>query len=317
MTIINSSSQNQLLRGTNYGDNGVDAYAKFAHGSDLGLFLNVFVANDLDQLNQQEGKKLLDAGCGAAPWSIYAAKKGAIVNAIDLQPGMIKNAKEAIEQAGPLSGRIVSEVGDATDLSFEDKMFDHAISINVGCNLPTSIFSKHFEEIGRVLKKDGTATIALPYSLDVVFTDGSKEANEVQARITKVLSGLPSNPKDQEIQNKLGELEEIVSATFAVIGNRLVLVDDINRLESGQKIWRKLTKVTIPNHYHSQDEYIKAFEKGNLKIVEISQRTLRSSEERDMINALDIHPKLGEEYERHPPFLVYHLTKKLNINENN
>jgi SAM-dependent methyltransferase len=44
-----------------------------------------------------EGKKILDIGCGAAPFSIYAANKGAIVKGIDLSEKAIKENNKAKE----------------------------------------------------------------------------------------------------------------------------------------------------------------------------------------------------------------------------
>src|ERR1700722_1987921 len=101
-----------ISRGTSYGDEAIAGYAKSAHGADMGVFLYPFIQKDLDGLKD---KQMLDAGCGAAPWSIYAAKQGAKVTGIDLQEGMIAKAQEAIKAAGVT---VKAEVGDATKLAF-------------------------------------------------------------------------------------------------------------------------------------------------------------------------------------------------------
>jgi ubiquinone/menaquinone biosynthesis C-methylase UbiE len=293
-------------RGTNYGEHGIENYAKFAHATDMALFLDPFLKHEVDQ---QSGKRMLDAGCGAAPWSIYAASQGAFVDAIDLQPGMIEKARDAIKTAG-FSDYIKASVGDATALSFEPNTFDYTISVNVGCNLPSSIFNQHFTEIARTLKPDGYASIAAPDSLDTLFTDALCEEDEVRKTVHATLFSLPNNPERDMIVKTLEGLEHIVSATFAIRNGRLALVEDASSLQSGQLIYRKLTHVTIPNHYHSEEEYLRSFSQANLKVTAVSRRVFASSEARQICNnAIDAYPTLGRAYERRSPFVVYHVTK--------
>lgn len=290
-------------RGTSYGDEAIAGYAKSAHGADMGVFLYPFIQKDLDGL---KGKMLLDAGCGAAPWSIYAAKQGAKVVGIDLQDGMIEKARDAIKSANV---PVHVEVGDATKLTFKDKTFDHVLSSLVGCNLPSSIFTSHFTEMGRVLNADGTATVSIPASLNVVFTNGTAKPDETASKIAQVLSQLPDDASDDEVRAGLNKLDHIVSATFTKVGKRIELVEDLSKLESGQKIWRKLAHVTIPNHYHAESEYFTAFEKAQLKVEHVSARVVLS-EERERVNTTEgVHPSLGKAYEEQPPFKVFHLKK--------
>jgi SAM-dependent methyltransferase len=296
------------LRGTEYGTNGIEAYAKFAHGSDMSCFLDPFIAKGLDK---QNGKKVLDAGCGAAPWSIYAAQRGATVDAIDIQPGMIVAANKAIVQAN-LADKVTAVVGDGTALPYQDNSFDHAISINVGCNLPKQIFAQHFQQLGKAINLGGTIDVAAPDSLDVVFTDGSSSEAVVGAHIAEVLKALPNNPTPAQIQEKLGALKEITSATFTIVENRLVLVTDQTKLVSGQNIWRKLAAVTIPNHYYSDADYMAAFKAANLTLAKVDRRVFATEMERTAFN-LDkaVHPKLGSTYSKHAPFVVYHVEKRV------
>lgn len=298
----------KTISGAEYGSRAIEAYAKFAHGLDMAYFLDPFIAQGLDK---QKGKKVLDAGCGAAPWSIYAASKGALVDAIDLQPGMILKAKEAILQAG-LATKIYAFVGDATNLPYKTKpLFDHAISINVGCNLPSSVFYHHFSQLEMVLKDEGTVDIAVPDSLDVVFTDGSSTTQKVNQHIESVLSKLPDNPTREQIQDQLILLKEVVSATFYIKNKRLVLLAKGTELESGTPIWRKLAAVTIPNFYHSESEYIAATHYFGLTLIGFSRKSFHSDKERTDFNAVhNGHPKLGEEYVGNSPFVVYHVQKK-------
>ena len=99
---------------------------------DGNLFLDPYFKPDIKNV---QNKKILDAGCGSAPWSIYAAKHGGEVYAIDLQEGMVQAAETAIKAAN-LSHRIHVKQGDVASLPFSNRnFFDKAISICVGCNL--------------------------------------------------------------------------------------------------------------------------------------------------------------------------------------
>lgn len=121
-----ASAIDHIDNGTDYGDDGIDLYTQMRHGHDGALFLDPYFIPYLQNL---EGYTLLNAGCGAGPWGILAAKNGGIVYGIDLQEGMIANAKEAAREAQ--ADNINFEVGDIALLPYLDNFFDRAISINV------------------------------------------------------------------------------------------------------------------------------------------------------------------------------------------
>src|SRR3989338_1552169 len=80
-----------------YGLTNVQAYAEYSkckHGPDGSLFLDPYFAKLVVGLRNQ---KVLDVGCGAGPWSIYAAKNGGFVWGIDIQPEMISAARVATQ----------------------------------------------------------------------------------------------------------------------------------------------------------------------------------------------------------------------------
>ncbi len=169
--------------GTNYGDQGVDTYAKMRHGADGNLFLDRYF---LPYLKETQGQILLDAGCGAGPWAIFAADQGALVYGIDIQENMIEKAKLAALEA-KVDERTMFEVGDVGNLPYPNDFFDKAVSINVGCNLPS--LESHIKELKRVIKKGGSALITAPSSFGVVFTDGSNTSEKVIEDINQLLSG--------------------------------------------------------------------------------------------------------------------------------
>lgn len=96
-----------LPLGSYWGDSAATTYAQTRHGPDGELFLDPFFMPFIQDLN---GKVLLDAGCGAGPWAIYAAKEGAIVYGVDIQPKMIEESQKAALREN-ISDKILFEVG--------------------------------------------------------------------------------------------------------------------------------------------------------------------------------------------------------------
>lgn len=293
--------------GTEYGLKAVNAYANSNHGPDGNLFLDPYFKKDIENL---AGEKILDAGCGAAPWSIYAAQNGGKVYAIDIQENMIQTAKQAICKAN-LNDKISIVNGDVASLPYDHDFFDKEISICVGCNLPLDAFEKHFSECHRTLKHGGIAVIGAPTSLDVVFSDGSTTESETYAHLQNILNSLPDHPKAELILEKLANLTEVLSATFYIKKNRLCLVVNKKDLKNGEKIWRKLPKLVVPNCYYSQDFYVKVFEKYNFVIQKIDTPHFASEDDRVTYNAqAPVNAKLGHAYVAHAPFVIFHLVKK-------
>ncbi len=290
--------------GTEYGKRGVAAYAESNHGPDGRLFLDPYFMGDLENL---QGERVLDAGCGAAPWAIYAAKQGGDVYAIDIQQGMIEAARVAVKRAG-VEERVHVDQGDVAELPYESDFFDKEISICVGCNLPPESFEKHFYECHRTLKTGGVAVIAAPNSLDVAFSNGSKTKDERDRHIQDVLEKLPDNPTPEMISEGLLQLEEVLSGTFYVENNRLKLVEDAKKLQEGQPIWRKLPTLVVPNRYYSQDYYMDTFKKYHFEVEKIERPHFNSEEDRLSHNATS-NSKLGPEYVKHAPFMIFHVKK--------
>ena len=126
--------------GTNYGNAVIKKYSDIGSYSYINKFIVPYLFPELGNL---KSKKLLDVGCGVGLWAIYAAKHGVKVYGIDIQPGMIKQAKDYVQEEN-LNHLIELRVGDAALLPYKEDFFDEAISINVVCNLPIVSFYKHF-----------------------------------------------------------------------------------------------------------------------------------------------------------------------------
>lgn len=293
-------------KGTDYGQRSVDAYVESNHGPDGRIFLDPYFKQDLENLNNQ---KLLDAGCGAAPWAIYAAKHGGDVYAIDIQESMISAAEQSVKSAG-LCNKVSLKIGDVAVLPYENCFFDKAISICVGCNLPLFSFEHHFSEIYRTLKRGGIAVIAAPTSLDIVFTNDSTSDERTSCHISEILDQLPSNPSPEVISAKLMELNEVLSATFFLKNNRLKLLIDESELVDGEEIWRKLPKLVVPNRFYTKNTYIRILNKYKLRIQKIDLPHFENEATRIEYNTnAPFESRLGSAYTRHAPFVIFHVLK--------
>ncbi|MBM3369656.1 MAG: magnesium protoporphyrin IX methyltransferase [Betaproteobacteria bacterium] len=85
-------------------------------------------ANMLDALGTDlQGRRILDAGCGAGAIAIELARRGADVLAVDLSRQFIELAKERAARV-PSEGRILWVAGDMLDANFGH--FDHVVAMD-------------------------------------------------------------------------------------------------------------------------------------------------------------------------------------------
>lgn len=119
--------------------------ASFEKGLSLPEFNWLF--KDIDFKN----KKILDIGCGLGESSIFFAKKGAIVSAIDISEGVINKAKY---KAAEENVEIKFFITNGEDLSlFEDESFDFVYAANLLHHLE---IKEIIDEIRLKLNKGGS-----------------------------------------------------------------------------------------------------------------------------------------------------------------
>jgi SAM-dependent methyltransferase len=280
--------QEETIRG---GDRLSEVFAHHRHGSDESVFLDDYIRRFLKEL---DGCYLLDAGCGSGTWAIEAAQRGAFVIGVDTEPEMIERARGAAADAG-VGDRVELTVGHITSLANRKELFDAALSIHVGCCLPS--LGLHMRQIAKSLKPSGRVLVTAPASFDILFTDDS-EVEELQ------------QPIDRQVLEKISS---IYRGTFVERNDKLDLVRDASRLFEGQPIWSKIPGHVIPNYYHPEESYLDAFWAAGLEVVATHRPCFSSEAER--LAYYTWHPNgggphLGSAYVGNPPFIIFELRKQ-------
>jgi ubiquinone/menaquinone biosynthesis C-methylase UbiE len=112
----------------------------------LKVFYNELLIDDLN------GKKLLDAGCGTGWFSKVAYERGAIVTSMDLGENLLAQVIKKCDS--------VRVVGSILEIPFPENTFDYVVSSEVIEHTPDPF--KAIQEMFRVLKPGGTLILSTP-----------------------------------------------------------------------------------------------------------------------------------------------------------
>ncbi len=104
-------------------------------------------------LENLQGKKLLDAGCGTGWFSKKATELGAHVTAMDLSPTLVQITKDKVPSVNAI-------VGSVLEISFPDNYFDYVISSEVIEHTPNPKLA--VKEMLRVLRPGGKICLTTP-----------------------------------------------------------------------------------------------------------------------------------------------------------
>ena len=106
-----------------------------------------------------QNMKILDLGCGIGFWTAEFAMRGlSHIVAADLTPAALENTRKRLD-AFNIEAELKEE--NAESLSFPDAKFDHVNCQGVIHHTPNT--EKTIEEISRVIKPGGTASISVYY----------------------------------------------------------------------------------------------------------------------------------------------------------
>lgn len=104
------------------------------------------------------GKKVLEAACGQAEFSVYASKTAKEVYCVDLEDFRLT---EEIKECKNLT----FELMDVTDMKYEEQTFDTVVMYNAIGHLDT-VISEAVTESKRVLKTGGRIYIISSFKMD-------------------------------------------------------------------------------------------------------------------------------------------------------
>ena len=104
----------------------------------------------ITQLVPTADDHMLDIGCGLGGTSRFMASRfGCRVIGVDLTPEFITTGQALCDWVG-LSGQVELHQGDATEMAFRDEIFDGAVMLHVGMNIPDKV--SLFNEVYRLIK---------------------------------------------------------------------------------------------------------------------------------------------------------------------
>jgi len=252
------------------------------------------------------GKRVLDIGCGTGAWAVTLAKSGAEVCAFDAYQQNIERAQAAAAFAG-IGHKISWMEGSSGDLPYQDGSFDTVMSMRLVSGELVSVgLEQPMKEIARVLKKGGEATVVIPASYDIVFTDGQRSEQEVMHSIQKQLEKCAKQPTQDVITAVIEKMQGIHRATFVVRDDRLQLVTSQMTLQKGESIWRKEGQLVQPAVYHTEEDYLIAFQQAGLLCTEVKRPCFFGNVKYRMYRDEQAkNAQLGTEYVHNNPFTIF------------
>jgi len=144
----------------------------------LGSAMLIEVPYILELLDDVQGKRVLDAGCGGGFYSLWLSERGAKVLGIDGSKEMIRIAKRKASSK-MLDAEFM--IGDVSDLRIQDSTFDLVLSTLVLMDVKE--LDKVISEIVRVTRDSGDIVISVQHP---ILTSGDWERESGQKLFRKL-----------------------------------------------------------------------------------------------------------------------------------
>ena len=111
-----------------------------------------------DRWKQKGFLRFLDLGCGLGRHSLFFAREGFTVHAIDLSEVAVDGLRTA---AAEQNVSVTAQCGDMSALPYQDNAFDCLLAYHVISHTDTAGIKKILSEIRRVVKKGGEVYLTL------------------------------------------------------------------------------------------------------------------------------------------------------------
>ena len=256
-------------------------------------------------------KKVLDIGCGPGYWCYKLALNGAkSVDGFDIQEDMVQLAKKATSQFNTVN----IQVGDVMGMPYDDNAFDVAISIYITCSLRLEALVCHFKEMHRVLAPGGKAMVVCNSKpgFKKMFLRSKANQEMVENLVAQKLVDLPKYPSQDQVNDAFKDPHDIIQAPLILDQNgHLKQVTDADKLSNGHAVWA-INQIMIFPDYFYDDEFIqKQIKDSGLTIENIEN--YYTEERRIAYNSTKPEVELDKAITDTPPFVMYHLSKPMNI----
>jgi ubiquinone/menaquinone biosynthesis C-methylase UbiE len=132
-----------------------DPYRKSAAHYDrfIGPVTNALRHNGMKMYPPKPGMKVLEVGCGTGSNLMLYRQAGCSVYGIDLSPSMLEIARTKLGEGAVL------QLGDASNMPYQDNFFDLVIAMFILHEMPSEIRPPVMREMVRVTKREGRVLI--------------------------------------------------------------------------------------------------------------------------------------------------------------